>query len=116
MDELRVDVGMLEEFERGLDPRCPERSVVPARVLGYGEISTVFEIEVEGMEGYAFKRLPIFESRDEIDPYRSTYEEYNHILEKEVGISLPVYGYADFVSDSGRPIFFIIQEKLPAPP
>ncbi len=115
MGNIEIDVEILKDFERGLDPRYPERSVVPARVLGYGEISTVFEIEVEGMEGYAFKRLPIFESRDEIDLYRSTYEEYNHILEKEAGVALPVYGYAEFVSDSGRPIFFIVQEKLPAP-
>ncbi len=115
MENIGIDVEILREFERGLDPRHPEHSVVPARVLGYGEISTVFEIEMEGMEGYAFKRLPIFESRDEIDRYRSTYEEYNQILEKETGITLPVYGYAEFVSDSGRPIFFIIQEKLQAP-
>jgi hypothetical protein len=114
MEELQVDVHMLAEFERGLDPRYPERSRIPARVLGYGEISTVFEIHAEGMEGYAFKRLPIFKDRDEIVPYLASYEEYNRILKDEVGISPPPYGHAEFVSDSGRPIFFIIQEQLPA--
>ncbi|MBN2028124.1 MAG: hypothetical protein JW854_15355 [Actinobacteria bacterium] len=114
MQELAVDVHMLEEFERGLDPRYPERSRIPARVLGYGEISTVFEIHAEGMEGYAFKRLPIFKDRDEIGPYLASYEEYNRILSGEVGISLPPYGHAEFVSDSGRPVFFIIQKQLPA--
>ena len=115
MDELRVDVEKLEEFERGLDPRYPERSRIPARVLGYGEISTVFEIQGEGMEGYAFKRLPIFKHRDEIEPYLASYEEYNRILEEEVGISPPAYGHAEFVSSSGRPVFYIIQEQLPYP-
>ena len=115
MDELKVDVGLLEEFERGLDPRHPERSRIPARVLGYGEISTVFEIRARGMEGYAFKRLPIFRDRREIEPYLASYQEYNRILGEEVGISLPPYGHAHFVSDSGRPVFFIIQEQLPAP-
>ena len=114
MEELQVNVHMLEVFERGLDPRYPERSSIPARVLGYGEISTVFEIQAEGMEGYAFKRLPIFKDRDEIGPYLASYEEYNRILSGDVGISLPRYGHAEFISDSGRPVFFIIQEQLPA--
>jgi len=115
MGELEIDVGMLEEFERGLDPRYPERSRIPARVLGYGEISTVFEIQAEGMEGYAFKRLPIFNDRDEIAPYLASYEEYNRILEEEIGISPPPYGSAEFTSTSGRPVFYIVQEQLPAP-
>lgn len=114
MHELQVDVRTLEEFERGLDPRYPERSRIPARVLGYGEISTVFEIQAEGMEGYAFKRLPIFKDRGEIEPYLASYEEYNRILSQEVGLSLPAYGHAEFVADSGRPVFFIVQRQLPA--
>lgn len=114
MEELRVDVGLLEEFERGLDPRYPERSRIPARVLGYGEISTVFEIRAEGAEGYAFKRLPIFKDRGEIEPYLAIYREYNRVLSDEVGLSLPAYGHAEFVSSSGRPVFFIVQEQLPA--
>jgi len=112
-NKLRVDTEILEEFERGLDPRFPERSRLPARVLGYGEISTVFEIRVEGLEGYAFKRLPIFNDLREVDAYRSLYEDYNRILEEEIGINLPDYGHAQVVSDSGRPVFFIIQRKLP---
>lgn len=112
-NKLRVDTEILEEFERGLDPRFPERSRLPARVLGYGEISTVFEIQVEGLEGYAFKRLPIFVDSEEVRAYRSLYEDYNRILEEEVGINLPDYGHAECISDSGRPIFFIIQRKLP---
>jgi len=112
-DKPQVDVEVLKEFEGGLDPRYPERSRLPARVLGYGEISTVFEIEVEGLEDYAFKRLPIFLDSEEVTVYRSMYEEYNRLLEEEVGINLPVYGHAEFVSESGRPIFFIIQGRLP---
>ena len=114
MEELRVDTGLLEEFERGLDPRHPERSRIPARVLGYGEISTVFEIQAPGMEGYAFKRLPIFKDRAEIEPYLAGYREYNRLLSEEVGLTLPAYGHAEFVSRSGRPVFYIIQEQLPA--
>ncbi len=104
----------MREFERGLDPRHPERSRIPARVLGYGEISTVFEIRAKGMEGYAFKRLPIFKEKAEVEPYLASYLEYNRLLSEEVGISLPPHGYAVFFSPSGRPVFYIIQEQLPA--
>ncbi|MEW6553775.1 MAG: DUF6206 family protein [Actinomycetota bacterium] len=114
MDELQIDVELLEEFERGLDPRHPERSRTPAKVLGYGEISTVFEIRAEGMEGYAFKRLPIFKDRGEIAPYLESYREYNRILTAEVGLDLPTYGHAEFVTAGGRPVFYIIQKQLPA--
>jgi hypothetical protein len=111
---IEVDVGLLREFERGLDPRHPERSRMPARVLGYGEISTVFAIEVEGMRGLAFKRLPIFHTEEEMGKYRATYEEYNRLLEEEIGLSLPPHGYAAFLTDTGRPIFYIVQQELPA--
>jgi hypothetical protein len=36
-------------------------------------------------------------------------------LEAEIGIHLPAHGHAAFVNQSGRPIFYIIQEKFPAP-
>ena len=111
-DMPKVDIEVLKDFERGLDPRYPDRSRIPARVLGYGEISTVFEIAVEGLEDYAFKRLPIFLDAEEVAAYRSMYEEYNRLLQEEVGVVLPTYGHAEIVSESGRPIFFIIQDKL----
>lgn len=51
MSDLAVDARLLEEFERQLDLRFPERSGIPARVLGYGEISTVLEVGLEPMRG-----------------------------------------------------------------
>ncbi|MBC7261267.1 MAG: hypothetical protein H5T63_04560, partial [Chloroflexi bacterium] len=111
---IQVDLDLLREFERGLDPRHPERSRMPARVLGYGEISTVFAIEVEGMRGLAFKRLPIFRTEEEMAKYQATYEEYNRLLEEEIGLALPPHGYAAFLSDTGRPIFYIVQKEMPA--
>jgi hypothetical protein len=42
---------LLHRFERGLDPQEPERSQIPATVLGYGEISTVFAIGGDGRAG-----------------------------------------------------------------
>ncbi len=113
MPYLQADLEVLKEFERGLDPRHPEKSLIPAQILGYGEISTVFEIQAGGLEGLACKRLPVFRTRDEAEAYRGIYEEYNRILRDEVGLQLPAHGHAEILKDDGRPVFFILQEKLP---
>jgi hypothetical protein len=110
----QAQLELLQEFEKGLDPRRPEESRIPAAVLGYGEISTVFAIEAEGLGGLAFKRLPLFYDKEEVDAYRSTYEEYNRLLTEEVGLRLPGYSHAFFPSQTGRPIFYIVQGRLPS--
>jgi hypothetical protein len=108
-----VNVDLLREFELGLAPAAPERSAVPARVLGYGEISTVFEIQAESLRGLALKRLAVFESFEEMERYEATYVEYNRLL-GEIGLRLPAQGYAGFAGRSGRPILYLIQKRLPA--
>jgi hypothetical protein len=107
-----VQSGLLQEFERGLDPLNPQASSIPCHVLGYGEISTVFEIQVEDLRQLAFKRMCCFETLDELKPYVDTYLEYNQVLEEQIGLHLPPYGYALFLSKSGRPVFYIIQKRL----
>jgi len=43
-------------------------------VLGYGEISTVFQI---GTDRYrAYKRMPLFETRKAAEDYVETYQIY----------------------------------------
>lgn len=110
----QVDLDALRAFERGLDPRQPEQSRIPARVLGYGEISTVFEIDADGLRGLAFKRLPIFYTQAELAAYRVAFDEYNRLLTGEIDICMPPHGYAFFPGDAGRPIFYIIQGKEPS--
>jgi len=109
---LQIDLEVLREFERGLDPQHPERSKVPARILGYGEISTVFEIQAEPMRGLACKRLPIFRTVEEMVRYEAVYEEYTRLLQ-EVGIALPPHTHAALLNDAGQPVFYIIQQELP---
>ncbi len=111
---FEVDGDLLRAFERGLDPAHPERSPISAQVLGYGEISTVFAIDAEGLHGLAFKRLPIFETAAEMSAYQVIYKEYNRLLADEVGIRVAPHGYAAFFSETGRPVFYIIQHRLPA--
>jgi hypothetical protein len=112
MNASQVSTQLLQSFEQGLDPQHPERGKIPARVLGYGEISTVFEIQVDELRGLAFKRLPLFYTTQEVNRYRAVYEEYNRLLEGEVGLRLPSHGHTTLVGASGRPVFYIIQRQL----
>jgi hypothetical protein len=110
----QIDPDLLLRFEAGLDPRHSERNGIPARVLGYGEISTVFEIEAPGLAGLAFKRLPIFNTAQEMARYSATYDTYLRLLTDEIGLVLPAQGYAAFLDGAGCPIFYIMQQQLPA--
>lgn len=109
-----LDFNLLQEFEQYLDPQHPESGRIPCHVLGYGEISTVFELDCEGMDRLAFKRMSIFSDDAELDTYISAYLEYNQLLESEIGLGLPARGHAILKNPFGRPIFYIIQQKLPA--
>ncbi len=109
----QVQSGLLQDFERSLDPLHPQSSRIPCHVLGYGEISTVFEIRIDGLQDLAFKRMCCFKTLDELKPYVDTYLEYNRVLESQVGLHLPPYGYAYFIRENGSPVFYIIQQQLP---
>jgi hypothetical protein len=114
MSLSQLQLKLLQEFERGLDPQHPARSRISARVLGYGEISTVFEIQTEALRGLAFKRLPLFNDEHEVERYRTAFVEYNRLLEQEIGIHLPPQDDASFRNPAGRLIFYIVQKQLPA--
>ena len=109
---LDIDQDLLCEFEKHLDPRHPELSEIPARVLGYGEISTVFEIGSGRQADIAYKRMPIFEAESELEAYRFIFREYNRLLSSEVGLALPDFGYSHVSGDDGKPVMFLAQEKL----
>jgi len=103
----------LEKFEKLLNTRNPQLSGIPARVIGYGEISTV--LEIGGLDSrFAYKRMPLFRSEDEINRYTKAFENYSRILRESVGLLLPDYSYTK-ISIEGHPIvFYIAQEMMPA--
>ena len=41
---MKIDIDLLKEFERTIDTKQPEKGEIPIKILGYGEISLVFEI------------------------------------------------------------------------
>lgn len=106
-----VDVELLERFERGLDPARPERSAIPAAVLGYGEISTVLAI---GDDGVAYKRMPMFADEAEIVAYTAAFDAYRARLQ-EAGLRLAPCRLATLAQRSGgRRVVYLAQPRLPA--
>jgi len=115
MDKLEMDLTFFQEFERGFNPRAPERSALPAHVLGYGEISTVLEISTDNMRHFACKRMPMFRNETEVENYLRVYEEYLRVMEDQIGLNL-VPSKTTWVRDpkSGMVILYILQEKMPS--
>ena len=109
-----ADTELLRRFEAGLNPRRPDESLIPAKILGYGEISTIFEILHRGQENLAYKRMPIFLNSGEMDRYEALFTRYNTLLNGEIGIRVPPYATARVEPKTGNKVVYIIQGKLPA--
>jgi hypothetical protein len=109
----RIDAGLLERFEAGLDPQNPNLSKIPASIIGYGEMSTIFVISHPGQENIAYKRMPIFRSTYEMEAYERLFEEYNAGLRK-IGIAIPESALARVVPAKGNSVIYNAQERLPA--
>jgi hypothetical protein len=115
MAGLEVNVQLLREFEKGLDPRFPERSAIPVRVLGYGEISTVLEIGTESDRDLAYKRMSMFRTEQEAKDYEALYEEYIKVLQDRIGVQVVPSDLIRLVdNDRDRVVVYIVQQKLPS--
>ena len=106
---VTIDGKLLQRFEAGLDPQRLTASAVPANVIGYGEISAIFQIQ--GDEENVYKRLPIFEDRPSAEGYKSMHGEYCALLE-EAGLRLPAHT-THIVDIPGRPVaVYIAQQRF----
>jgi len=45
---MKIDIEVLKKLEKSIDTSDPEKGEVPIKILGYGEISLVFEILGDG--------------------------------------------------------------------
>lgn len=106
---MKIDDSLLYDFESGLDPQHPNRSAIPATIVGYGEISAIFQIN--GNETCVFKRLPLFPEQTAAAAYEAMYHEYSNLL-IQAGLLLPEHE-TRIVSVPDRPTsLYIIQEKF----
>ena len=109
MTDISIDRGLLNRFESALNPRAIEKSTIPAQVLGYGEISTIFQIGDN--KDVAFKRMPLFTNRASAEDYVEKYRFYCNLL-VEAGLHLPE-DKTIIVEVPGRPVvLYIAQEQL----
>ena len=113
MAALDMDCDLLTRFETMLDPRHLEKVDIPARVIGYGEISTVLEIGTAGASAPAYKRVPIFRNEHEVNCYESLYREYIQTLCDHIGIQVVPSDMARIIDERhNRVVVYIVQEKL----
>lgn len=115
MSALKIDNELLTQFEKRLDPRHPEAGEFSSKVLGYGEISTVLEIDFGDGKDLAYKRMPMFFSDAEANSYEALYREYIQILNDQVGIRVVNSDITHVKHQAhNRVVIYIVQEKLPA--
>jgi len=108
---MKIDIEILKKLEQSIDTYNPENGEVPIKILGYGEISLVFEI-VGDPEQIAYKRIPIFDNEKQVKRHIWAYNEYNRILTEEVGLNLPEYDVAWFKDEDDKIQFYCVQEKV----
>jgi hypothetical protein len=108
---MDVDENLLAEFESGLNPQHLEKSTIPAALIGFGEISAIFQIGDQS--DAAFKRLPLFTDRSSARTYISKYNEYCELL-GDAGLNLAPDN-TFIISAAERPVaLYIAQKQLPA--
>ena len=108
---MLADEHLLQEFELGLNPQRLEDSTIPATIIGYGEISAIFQIADHSR--VAFKRLPLFSDRPSAEKYTRQFHEYCHFLSQS-GLHLPEH-QTFIIEPPGRPVaVYIAQKMLPA--
>ena len=108
---INIDSELLNKFEAGLDPQNLKASSVPAVILGFGEISTVFQIG--GCADIAYKRMPLFKDIASAEKYAGQFLEYCNLL-AESGLKLPESG-TEIVALPGRPVVLYIAQKILPP-
>jgi len=110
---LKIDIEILKKLEKSIDTFNPEKGEVPIKILGYGEISLVFEL-LNNPEQIAYKRIPIFDNETQVERHIWAYNEYNRLLTEDVGLNLPEYDVAWFKDEEEKIQFYCVQDKFPA--
>ncbi|MFX0186320.1 MAG: DUF6206 family protein [Candidatus Hodarchaeota archaeon] len=108
---MKINIELLKELERNVNIVNPETGKIPIKILGFGEISLVFEL-VNDPAKLAYKRIPIFDTEKQVKRHIWAYNKYSQILEKDVGLTLPEYDTAWFKDEEGKIWFYCVQEKV----
>ena len=108
---LKLDKRLLEKFELGINTKDPEKGSIPIEILGYGEISLVFQLK--GEKDIAYKRLPIFDNEEQVKRHILAYNMYQtDLLDNKIGVNLLPYGSEYIVKPDGSISLFLAQQKI----
>jgi hypothetical protein len=110
-ERMEIDQNLIGAFEAGLNPQNPEKSSVPAQVLGYGEISII--LQIGDMPNVAYKRMPLFSNRESADLYAGQFREYCRYL-SDAGLILPRHETMIVDVPNHPVVLYIAQERFPA--
>lgn len=109
---MKINSDLIKKLEYTIDTIHPERGKVPIKVLGFGEISLVFEL-IDDPQNIAYKRLPVFDSERQVKRHIKVYKEYHRILKDEIGICVPDYDALWIKNPKGIITLYCAQEKVP---
>ncbi|MFX0028781.1 MAG: DUF6206 family protein [Promethearchaeota archaeon] len=110
---MNTDLTLLKKFEDSLDTNTLSKDRVFIHILGYGEMSIVFEI-LDGINNNAYKRLSIFEEENQVLRHIQAFKVYYKVLTEDIGINIPPYKIIWFRDKSEKIKFFYIQQKFTA--
>jgi len=106
---MRIDTDLLQRFEAGLDPQRLSDSRVPGKIVGYGEISAIFQIQDD--DDNVYKRLPVFGNHAAAQRYAAMHADYCGRLQ-QAGLRLPAFA-TQVVALPRRPVvLYIAQQRL----
>ncbi len=109
---MKINADIIKELENTIDTIHPERGKIPIKILGFGEISLVFEL-VDDPEKIAYKRLPIFDSEKQVKRHIKAYKEYNRILKEDIRLNIPDCDAMWVKDQKGNIVLYCAQEKVP---
>lgn len=104
-----MDKLLIRKFEAQLNPQHIEASGIPARLIGFGEISSI--IELKDMPGMVLKRMPMFPDEKSAEDYLATYREYCRLL-KKAGLKLPADDAVIVKKTDKLTVLYFAQEKF----
>ncbi len=107
---MKIDSALLRQFESKFDSLNPEKGEIPVNILGYGEISLVFELK-GSKEPIAYKRLPIFDNKKQVERHIKAYRLYHKILNK-LKIPVPPEDAQWLEANDGTIVLYCAQQKL----
>jgi hypothetical protein len=108
---MQLDKNLLLEFENSIDTINPETGNIPVKILGFGEISIVFQLG--NNENIVYKRLPIFESKEQVTRHIRAFNVYQqNLLVNKIGLQLVPSAF-EYIDLGKEPLtLFLAQQKV----